>query len=114
VKAYDPVAADEAKRAFALDLQDVPEHNARLTFESNEMEAAHGADALVILTEWKVFKSPDFGNLKSHLKAPVIFDGRNLYEPEAMSELGIEYHTIGRRRVSAAPTVRAKESALVG
>jgi UDPglucose 6-dehydrogenase len=113
VKAYDPVATDEAKRAFALDLQGVPERNARLTFENDEMEAAHGADALVILTEWKAFKSPDFGNLKSHLKAPIIFDGRNLYEPEAMSELGIEYHAIGRRQASLAPTVRANDSALV-
>jgi UDPglucose 6-dehydrogenase len=97
VKAYDPVAVDEAKRVFALDLQHAPQQYARLTFESEEMDVARGADALVILTEWKVFKSPDFGSLKQHLKAPLIFDGRNLYEPEAMQELGIEYHAIGRQ-----------------
>jgi UDPglucose 6-dehydrogenase len=113
VKAYDPVAADEAKRAFALDLQDLPEHHGRLTFARDEMEAAHGADALVILTEWKVFKSPDFSSLKSHLKAPLIFDGRNLYEPEAMSELGIEYHAIGRRLAAATSTAPTKRSALI-
>ncbi|RFU47713.1 UDP-glucose/GDP-mannose dehydrogenase family protein [Paraburkholderia sp. DHOC27] len=97
VKAYDPVAVDEARRVFALDLQDVPHQHARLTFESDEMDVARGADALVILTEWKVFKSPDFDSLKQHLRTPLIFDGRNLYEPEALSELGIEYHAIGRQ-----------------
>jgi len=58
-----------------------------------------GADALVIVTEWKEFKSPDFAHLKSELKMPVIFDGRNLYEPEAMAELGIDYFAIGRPHV---------------
>jgi UDPglucose 6-dehydrogenase len=102
VKAYDPVAVDEAKRVFALDLQHVPQQHARLTFESEEMDVARGADALVILTEWKVFKSPDFGSLKQHLKTPLIFDGRNLYEPEAMQELGVEYHAIGRQHAQGA------------
>ncbi|GAB2918569.1 UDP-glucose/GDP-mannose dehydrogenase family protein [Paraburkholderia jirisanensis] len=97
VKAYDPVAIDEAKRVLALDLADRPQLLDNLTFVSEEMEAAAGADALVIVTEWKVFKSPDFDSLKSLLKAPVIFDGRNLYEPESMSEQGIEYHAIGRQ-----------------
>jgi UDPglucose 6-dehydrogenase len=97
VKAYDPVAIDEAKRVFALDLRDVPQQHARLEFVDEEMQAAHGADALVILTEWKVFKSPDFDALKRMLKAPLIFDGRNLYEPDVLLELGVEYHAIGRR-----------------
>jgi len=97
VVAYDPVAIDESKRVFALDLQGKPQQLARLTFADEEMQAAEQADALVILTEWKVFKSPDFDSLKTLLKTPVIFDGRNLYEPEAMRELGIEYHAIGRQ-----------------
>ncbi|TDN70095.1 UDP-glucose/GDP-mannose dehydrogenase family protein [Paraburkholderia sp. BL10I2N1] len=97
VKACDPVALDEAKRVFALDLQDAPQQLARLEFTSDEMEVTEGADALVILTEWKVFKSPDFDSLKRSLKTPLIFDGRNLYEPESMRELGIEYHAIGRQ-----------------
>ncbi|MEI6003214.1 UDP-glucose 6-dehydrogenase, partial [Paraburkholderia bengalensis] len=59
------------------------------------------ADALVIVTEWKEFKSPDFARLKAELKAPLIFDGRNLYEPEAMSELGIDYYSIGRRSIES-------------
>ncbi|MEM5342469.1 UDP-glucose dehydrogenase family protein [Paraburkholderia azotifigens] len=97
VVAYDPVAIDESKRVFALDLQGKPQQLARLTFADEEMQAAEQADALVILTEWKVFKSPDFDSLKTLLKTPVIFDGRNLYEPETMRELGIEYHAIGRQ-----------------
>jgi UDPglucose 6-dehydrogenase len=60
------------------------------------MAATQGADALVIVTEWKAFRSPDFDLLKAKLKNPIIFDGRNLYEPQAMQELGIEYQGIGR------------------
>jgi UDPglucose 6-dehydrogenase len=68
------------------------------------MDALDGADALAIVTEWKVFRSPDFGQIKRRLKTPVIFDGRNLYEPEAMVENGVEYHAIGRpaRKAQAA------------
>ncbi|MDI9653630.1 UDP binding domain-containing protein, partial [Burkholderia cenocepacia] len=58
--------------------------------------AVTGADAVVRETEWKEFRSPDFTRLKAELKAPVIFDGRNLYEPDAMAELGIDYYAIGR------------------
>ncbi|MCS6476798.1 UDP-glucose/GDP-mannose dehydrogenase family protein [Burkholderia thailandensis] len=96
VRAYDPVALDEARRVFALDLHDGPDALARLAFVDSADDALAGADALVIVTEWKEFKSPDFAHLKSVLKAPVIFDGRNLYEPDAMAELGIDYHAIGR------------------
>jgi UDPglucose 6-dehydrogenase len=96
VRAYDPVALDEARRVFAMDLNDEPEARARLHFTNTQDETLAGADALVIVTEWKEFKSPDFGHLKSVLKTPVIFDGRNLYEPEAMAELGIDYYAIGR------------------
>ncbi|HEY2023893.1 UDP-glucose/GDP-mannose dehydrogenase family protein [Paraburkholderia sp.] len=96
VRAYDPVAVDEARRVFALDLDAAPEQLARLSFESTQNETLAGADALVIVTEWKEFKSPDFAHLKSVLKTPLIFDGRNLYEPDAMIELGIDYQAIGR------------------
>jgi UDPglucose 6-dehydrogenase len=99
VRAYDPVAIDESRRVFALDLADKPADLARLHFVESQKEALPGADALVIVTEWKEFKSPDFGHLKSELKMPVIFDGRNLYEPEAMAELGIDYFAIGRPHV---------------
>ncbi|MDR5782827.1 UDP-glucose/GDP-mannose dehydrogenase family protein [Caballeronia sp. LZ065] len=96
VVAYDPVATDEARRVFALDLQGQPEARARLSYAANHKDALDGADALVIVTEWKVFKSPDFDAIKRRLRHPVIFDGRNLYEPETLSEMGIEYHAIGR------------------
>ncbi|CAB3750752.1 UDP-glucose dehydrogenase family protein [Paraburkholderia humisilvae] len=112
VKAYDPVAMDEARRVLALDLENMPKRHARLSFVEEEMEAARDADALVILTEWKVFKSPDFDSLKSHLKTPVIFDGRNLYEPESMRELGIEYHAIGRQHAQQDATVRDASKAM--
>ncbi|WP_025099018.1 UDP-glucose/GDP-mannose dehydrogenase family protein [Burkholderia sp. A1] len=100
VRAYDPVAIDEARRVFALDL-------GGLSFVDEAGEVAvTGADALVVVTEWKEFKSPDFAHLKSVLNAPVIFDGRNLYEPEAMAELGIDYHAIGRPRLRPPPASR--------
>jgi UDPglucose 6-dehydrogenase len=88
VCAYDPVAMDEAKKIY----QGVQ----AVTFAGSAMEAAEGADALVIMTEWKAFRSPDFDGLKRALKEPVIFDGRNLYEPEVVRGHGIEYHAIGR------------------
>jgi UDPglucose 6-dehydrogenase len=88
VTAYDPVAVDEAKRAM-------PEH-ASLSYAPTAAAALEGADALVIVTEWKEFRSPDFDGMRHSLKQPLIFDGRNLFEPELMKQLGIEYHGIGR------------------
>ncbi|RQS20658.1 UDP-glucose/GDP-mannose dehydrogenase family protein [Burkholderia sp. Bp8998] len=99
VRAYDPVAIDEARRVFALDLGETSDALARLHFVDTQDAAVTAADALVIVTEWKEFRSPDFTRLKAELKAPVIFDGRNLYEPDAMAELGIDYHAIGRPHV---------------
>ncbi|CAG9254405.1 UDP-glucose 6-dehydrogenase [Burkholderia diffusa] len=99
VRAYDPVAIDEARRVFALDLGEASDALARLQFVDTQDAAVTAADALVIVTEWKEFRSPDFTRLKAELKAPVIFDGRNLYEPDAMAELGIDYHAIGRPHV---------------
>jgi UDPglucose 6-dehydrogenase len=101
VVAYDPVAMKEAQRALATDLRGEPEALARLTLVEDQMDVAANADALVIMTEWKAFKSPDFENLKARLKHPIVFDGRNLYDPLAMDELGIEYHSIGRPGASA-------------
>ena len=87
--AYDPVAMDEAKRV----LGDVP----RLTFAANPLAACEAADALVVVTEWKEFRSPDFDAVKRHLKQPIIFDGRNLYEPDVVRSAGFEHMSIGRR-----------------
>ena len=108
VRAYDPVAMDEARRVFALDLRDDPEAHSRLSFAKTQAEAVEGADALVVVTEWKAFKSPDFGALTRVLKAPLVFDGRNLYEPETMAELGIEYYGIGRPHLSTREQARLR------
>jgi UDPglucose 6-dehydrogenase len=89
VAAYDPVAMDEARRIFGDD--------ERLTYVDRPMAALDGADALVIVTEWKEFRSPDFARIGRMLKQPVIFDGRNMYDPSAMKRAGLEYHGIGRR-----------------
>jgi len=96
LRMHDPVSMEEAQRVLEADLADIPGGVARVSFHEAQMEALDGADALVIVTEWKVFRSPDFGQIKRRLKAPVIFDGRNLYEPDAMLTSGIEYHAIGR------------------
>jgi len=88
VCAYDPVAMDEARKIYG------GVHS--VTFAASAMEAAQGADALVIVTEWKAFRSPDFDELKRALKHPVVFDGRNLYEPAVLQAHGFEYHAIGR------------------
>lgn len=88
VTAYDPVAMDSARRAFdGID---------GLDYAATAMAALDGADALVIATEWKEFRSPDFDALHAALKQPIIFDGRNLYEPAALRARGFEYHAIGR------------------
>ena len=89
VAAYDPAAIDEARRIYG--------QRADLRLAESPMDALHGADALLIVTEWKAFRSPNFEAMKSLLKNPVIFDGRNLYEPAAMRAQGFEYFSIGRR-----------------
>jgi UDPglucose 6-dehydrogenase len=88
VAAYDPVAMDEGRRVLGGE--------GRVEFAPSAMEAARGADALVVVTEWKTFRSPDFDALRSTLKSPVVFDGRNLYEPALVRAHGLEYHPIGR------------------
>ena len=88
VCAFDPVAMDEARKVYG------GVHS--VSFAASAMEAAEGADALVIVTEWKAFRSPDFDDLKRALKHPVVFDGRNLYDPAVMRAHGLEYHAIGR------------------
>ena len=88
VTAYDPVAMHETQRIFGGE--------PRLKYAENPMGALDKADALVIATEWKEFRSPDFEAIKQTLKNPVIFDGRNLYDPKLVRSLGIEYFAIGR------------------
>ena len=88
LRAYDPVAMEEGARV----LGSVP----GLSFAASANDALAGADALVVITEWKEFRNPDFDAIKASLKQALIFDGRNLYEPAYLKAMGIEYHGIGR------------------
>ena len=88
ITAYDPVAMVEAKRIF--------KDEKHLSFVDTQDDALKNADALIIVTEWTEFRSPDFSLIKSSLRAPFIFDGRNLYDPKAVRSLGFEYFPIGR------------------
>ncbi len=86
---YDPVAMPEAQRIFG----NIP----GLQFANSPLETLNAADALTIVTEGKEFRSPDFAAIRDKLKTPVIFDGRNLYDPEEVKRSGLEYYSIGRR-----------------
>jgi UDPglucose 6-dehydrogenase len=88
VRAYDPVAMTECARIYG--------ERADLVLCKTASETLQGADALAIVTEWQEFRSPDFDDIKRALRAPVIFDGRNLYDPEHMSRAGFSYYAIGR------------------
>ncbi len=89
IRAYDPVAVHETQRIYA--------DEKRISYADSPMDCLAGSDALIIVTEWKVFRSPDFAALKAKLKNPVIFDGRNLYEPNVVRAQGLDYYPIGRQ-----------------
>ena len=90
IVAYDPVAMTEAQRVL---WRVAPQ----LSFAASPMAALKGADALVVVTEWKEFRSPDFDAIREALREPLVFDGRNLYEPAVVRAAGLEYFAIGRR-----------------
>ncbi len=90
VQAYDPVAKENCLKHFAS--------HKGLSFGADQYSVLADADALCILTEWKSFREPDFARMKASLKRALILDGRNIYGPNEMKELGIEYHSIGRPR----------------
>ena len=89
IRAYDPVSMDKAKSLFK-----------KVKYCKNPYEAAQGADAVLILTEWNEFKQIDFNKLRSIVRQPVLVDGRNMYEPQEMAERGFAYHGMGRGEVS--------------
>lgn len=113
VHAFDPIATDEARRALAADLarplHDVP----ALAFGDDPMAVLDGADALLILTEWKCFQHPDFEAMRQRLRMPVIFDGRNLYDPAHMDALGFHYEGVGRRGDIRHAPAAARQPALL-
>ncbi len=90
VRAYDPEAMGETRRIYG--------ERADLALCDSAADALHGADALVVITEWKQFRSPDFARLRTSLRDAVVFDGRNLYEPDDIEAAGLAYYGIGRGR----------------
>jgi UDPglucose 6-dehydrogenase len=87
VQAYDPEATHVAKNLFG----------SRVTFARSNYEALKGADGLAIVTEWNEFRRPDFERMQALMRTPVVFDGRNLFEPDQMTQNGFTYYSIGRR-----------------
>jgi UDPglucose 6-dehydrogenase len=100
VAAHDPEALEAARAVFGD----------RIRYFDNNYDVLKGADALVIITEWKQYRVPDFKRVRSLLRSPVVFDGRNLFNPARMHELGFEYASIGRPAVRTAARVPARES----
>jgi UDPglucose 6-dehydrogenase len=92
IVAFDPVAIAEAEHVLGS--------NENVSFADSPMSALKDCDALLIVTEWKTFRAPDFAAMKAQLKSPIVFDGRNLYEPTAMRELGFSYYPIGRAQAA--------------
>ena len=89
IAVHDPEAMSEARRHLGE----------RVTYQKVNYDALDGADALIIVTEWNEFRRPDFARMKKLMKSPVIFDGRNLYEPQQMVEEGFSYFSMGRPAV---------------
>jgi UDPglucose 6-dehydrogenase len=87
VAAYDPEAMEESKKHFGSRIQLCP----------NNYACLEGADALLLVTEWQTFRSPNFERMKSMMRQPVIFDGRNIYDAENVRELGFTYYGVGKR-----------------
>jgi UDPglucose 6-dehydrogenase len=91
VTAYDPKAMEKAREVKAI---------AATKFASSALEAVEGAEALIIATEWSEFANVDLATVKAKMTTPIIFDGRNMFDPETMRQLGFRYHSIGRATVA--------------
>ncbi len=98
VKAYDPKATHQAQSIYLKD-------NDFVQYVEDKYEALKDADAMILITEWKEFRSPDFNEIKKMLKTPVIFDGRNQYDADSLKEIGFEYHQIGVPPVKWEPII---------
>jgi UDPglucose 6-dehydrogenase len=85
IRAYDPIAIDNARKAYP-----------HATYCTDPYQAADGADAVIIVTEWNEFKFLDFTRLKEIMRMPLVFDGRNMFDPERIRNKGIEYYCVGR------------------
>ncbi len=94
IQVFDPVAMDQARKEFSQDWF----ASGRLLFRQNQYQALENADAMLLVTEWKTFRQPDFKFMAATMKHRVIFDGRNQYDPQELAEAGFEYHGIGREK----------------
>lgn len=92
IRAFDPVAMSEAARIYP--------NNEKLRLAASALDAVEGADALIVVTEWSLFRGTDFNQVKRNMKDTVVFDGRNMFNPEHMESLGIDYCSIGRPRIN--------------
>lgn len=101
VCAHDPAAMKEARHKLGD----------RISYAETNYDALSGADALVVVTDWNEYRHPDFGRVKDHLRRPVVIDGRNLYDPEKMAELGFSYFSMGRAPVELPLAERVGEYA---
>jgi UDPglucose 6-dehydrogenase len=101
VCAHDPASMGEARHKLGD----------RITYAETNYDALNGADALVVVTDWNEYRHPDFARVKSSLRRPVVIDGRNLYDPSKMAELGFTYHSIGRQSVEHSAPARVGEYA---
>ncbi|PHS53553.1 MAG: UDP-glucose 6-dehydrogenase [Lutibacter sp.] len=99
IQAYDPKAMDEAKAYYLKDIENV-------SYVHSKYQACENADAMVLLTEWKEFRSPDFKLLKNQLKTPIIFDGRNQYNMSNLADKGFEYYQIGKAELKENVSVK--------
>ena len=102
VRAYDPIAIENIRKCVSAEWIE----NRQLQFCDEQYEALDGADAMLLITEWKQFRNPDFDRMKQKLRSPVIFDGRNQYDPHDVESLGYEYHGIGRGRARVQSVLR--------
>ena len=90
IKAYDPKAFNEAKQHYLKGINNI-------IYMTSKYDVLEGSDSLILLTEWKEFRSPDFGVIKTRLKKPIIFDGRNQYYMRDLYQKGFEYYQIGKK-----------------
>jgi len=88
IQAYDPKATEQAKTCYLKDVKNI-------NYYTSKYDALNGADGVLLITEWKEFRSPDFEEIKKRLNVPLFFDGRNQFEPYKMNQIGLEYHCIG-------------------
>ena len=107
IRAYDPIAVENVRKSMPAAALE----KGQIVFCSEQYEALDGADALLLVTEWKQFRNPDFDRIKRRLRTPMIFDGRNQYDPKDLAEQGFEYYGIGRGRGAAEASESGAEKA---